>query len=121
MSVPDAKFTKGEFEVSTPGGVPRGHLGEGRGRVLLAGHWGSSELFSMLSPSASSSCQCFPVPISQVSKPRRTGSAVGPGRWPWEKGGLDPRTLPSPAAGLLCALGEASGHHLIWITLMTAS
>lgn len=41
MSVPDAKFTKGEFEVSTPGGVPRGHLGEGRGRVLLAGHWGS--------------------------------------------------------------------------------
>lgn len=78
MSVPDAKFTKGEFEVSTPGGVPRGHLGEGRGRVLLAGHWGSSELFSMLSPSASSSCQCFPVTISQVSKPRHR---LGCGPW----------------------------------------
>lgn len=31
MSVPDAKFTKGEFEVSMPRGVSRGHLGEGRG------------------------------------------------------------------------------------------
>lgn len=31
VSVPDAKFTKGEFEVSTPQGAPRGHLGEGRG------------------------------------------------------------------------------------------
>lgn len=37
VSVPDAKFTMGEFEVSTPGGAPWGHLGEGRGQVLLAG------------------------------------------------------------------------------------
>lgn len=37
MCVPDAKFTMGEFEVSMSRGVPRGHLGEGRGRVLLAG------------------------------------------------------------------------------------
>lgn len=37
VSVPDAKFTKGEFEVSTPQGAPRGHLGEGRGRVLPVG------------------------------------------------------------------------------------
>ena len=31
VSVPDAKFTKGEFEVSVPPRVPRGHLGEERG------------------------------------------------------------------------------------------
>lgn len=31
VSVPDAKFTKGEFEVSTPCTVPGGHLGEGEG------------------------------------------------------------------------------------------
>lgn len=31
VSVPDAKFTKGEFEVSTPDTVPGRHLGEGEG------------------------------------------------------------------------------------------
>ena len=31
VSVPDAKFTKGEFEVSVPPRVPEGHLGEERG------------------------------------------------------------------------------------------
>ena len=31
VSVPDAKFTKGEFEVSVPPRVPGGHLGEERG------------------------------------------------------------------------------------------
>lgn len=35
VSVPDAKFTMGEFEVSMPCGVPKGCLGEGRGLVLL--------------------------------------------------------------------------------------
>ena len=31
VSVPDAKFTKGEFEVSVPPRVPGGHLREERG------------------------------------------------------------------------------------------
>lgn len=31
VSVPDAKFTKGEFEVSVPPRVSGGHLGEERG------------------------------------------------------------------------------------------
>lgn len=37
MSVPDAKFTKGEFEVSMLRGDSTGYLGEGRGCVFLAG------------------------------------------------------------------------------------
>ena len=32
VSVPDAKFTKGEFEVSPPRRVPGGRLGEAWGR-----------------------------------------------------------------------------------------
>lgn len=67
MSVPDAKFTMGEFEVSMPLGVPQGHRGDGRGRILLAG---LEQLFSVLLPSSASSHQCFSVPISQMSKPR---------------------------------------------------
>lgn len=47
MSVPDAKFTMGEFEVSMPLGVPQGHLGDRRGRILLGGLEGSFKaLFS---------------------------------------------------------------------------
>lgn len=45
MSVPDAKFTKGEFEVSTPCSAPRAHCG--RGKASLAG--GSGGTFRALS------------------------------------------------------------------------
>lgn len=64
VSVPDAKFTKGEFEVSMPQGAPGGCLGEGRGHVSLAVR-GSSELLFMMSPSSTSSSPCSPAPISQ--------------------------------------------------------
>lgn len=68
MSVPDAKFTKGEFEVSTPRGVPRGHLGEGRGESCWQIGGRSSKLLLRPLPYSTSSYQSFPVPISQMSK-----------------------------------------------------
>lgn len=93
MSVPDAKFTKGEFEVSTPCTVPGGHLWEGEGK--FAGRSGG--IFRALNAvsSSTSSHHCFSVPISQMSKPRYGAAWLwGPGIWPWAIRGLDP---PHPA------------------------
>lgn len=48
VSVPDAKFTKGEFEVSTPHRAPWGPLGEGRGLTVLGDLQSSSYLHHLL-------------------------------------------------------------------------
>lgn len=55
MSVPDAKFTMGEFEVSVPRGVPRDTWGRGVGESCWQVWWGSSKLFLVLLPSSTSS------------------------------------------------------------------
>lgn len=56
VSVPDAKFTKGEFEVSTPCTVVGGTPGGGRGHVLVADWEEFSELLLL-----------FPLPPHHIS------------------------------------------------------
>ena len=94
MSVPDAKFTKGEFEVSMPCGVPGGHLGEGRGESCWQ-VWGrSSKLLLRPLSSSTSSYQPFPVPISQMSKPgHRVAWLWALADGVWRRGGGSPPLL----------------------------
>lgn len=75
MSVPDAKFTKGEFEVGTPCSVPGGTAG--RGKASLAGRSGGlSELLTLL-PSLPHHTSASVFPFHRRAN-RGTGQ-VGPG------------------------------------------